>query len=343
LLVKEGDRVKTGQTIAILDSRDRLQDASAYAKEQVNMAQAKLAQIKTGAKTGEIEAQQAAIARIKAEQSTEIEAQQATIARIKAEQSTEIEAQQATIARLKVQLANVNTEYQRHQTLYREGGISTSLLDSKQLAFLTAQQQLNQARANLRRIQTSKAQQLNQAQANLKRIQSSRQQEIEQARATDKIAEIRPVDVQAAQTEVDSATAALKQAQTNLEQAYVRAPKAGQILKIHTRPGAKISESGIVEMAQTDRMIAVAEVYQTDIGNVKPGQQAVITSQAFKGELQGKVTRIDLQVSRKNVFSDRPGENLDRRVVEVEISLTPQFSQRVAGLTNLQVQIAINQ
>ena len=35
LLVKEGDRVKTGQAIAILDSRDRLQDTLNQAQEQV--------------------------------------------------------------------------------------------------------------------------------------------------------------------------------------------------------------------------------------------------------------------------------------------------------------------
>jgi HlyD family secretion protein len=36
-------------------------------------------------------------------------------------------------------------------------------------------------------------------------------------------------------------------------------------------------------------MIAVAEVYQADIGKVKRGQLAVVTSQAFNGELREKV------------------------------------------------------
>jgi HlyD family secretion protein len=342
LLVKEGDRVKAGQVIAILDSRDRLQDEVAQAQERVKMAQAKLAQVKAGAKTGEIQAQQAAIARIEAEQSTEIEAQQATIARIEAEQNTEIEAQKAAIGQIKVQLANAEVEYKRYQTLYREGGTSTSLLDSRRLALQTAQEQLNEAQANLKRIQTSRRQQLNEAQATLRRIQTSREQELKQARSTlDQIAEVRPVDVRAAQAEVDNAVAALKQAQTNLKQVYISAPLAGRILKIHTRPGAKISDSGIVEMAQTDQMLAVAEVYQTDIGKVRLGQPAVITSDTFPGELRGTVSEIGWQVSRQNVFSNQPGENLDRRVVEVKIRLHPEDSKRVEGLTNLQVQTAI--
>ena len=38
-------------------------------------------------------------------------------------------------------------------------------------------------------------------------------------------------------------------------------------------------------MGKTDQMLAVAEVYQTDIDKVKVGQQATITSQAFNGEI----------------------------------------------------------
>ena len=67
LLVKRGDRVTAGQVIAILDSRDRLQGVLAKAKEQVSVAQAELAQVQAGAKSGEIAAQQAEIARLQAE------------------------------------------------------------------------------------------------------------------------------------------------------------------------------------------------------------------------------------------------------------------------------------
>lgn len=341
-LVKEGDRVKTGQVLAILDSQKPLQDAVTQAKEQVKIAQAKLAQVKAGAKTGEIQAQQANINRIQTEQLTEIQAQTATIARLRAQQQTETQAQIANIGRFTAELANAKLELQRYQTLYQQGAISASLLDSKRLAFQTAQQQLAEAQANLQRIQTSRQQELAEAQANLKRIQTSRQEELKSAKATlNQIAEVRPVDVQAAQAEVDNAIATLKQAQTNLEQAYIRAPFPGQILKIHTHVGEKIADAGIAELGQTNQMLVIAEVYQTDIGKIQLGQQAVITGQAFSGELRGKVSHIGLQVNKQNVFSNQPGENLDRRVVEVKIRLNPEDSKRVNALTNLQVQTAI--
>lgn len=342
LLVKEGDKVKAGDVIAILDSQKRLQDAVLQAKEQVRIAQAKLAQVKAGAKIGQIEAQEATVARLQAEKTTQIEAQKATVARLQAEKNTEITAQKASIAKLQAEVNNANAEYQRYQKLFNQGAISTSLRDSKRLTLQTAQQQLNEARANLNRIQASRQQQLSEAQANLNRIQSSGSEQIREAQATlNQIAEIRPVDIRAAQTEVDNAKAALKQAQTNLEQAYIRAPIAGQVLKIHTREGEKIADAGIAELGKTQQMMVVAEVYQTDIEKVKLGQKTLISGQAFSGKLQGEVAQIGLQINRQNVFSNQPGENLDRRVVDVKILLDSEDSKKVTGLTNLQVQTEI--
>jgi HlyD family secretion protein len=115
LLVKQGEKVRSGQVVAILDSRDRLLASLAQAQEQVSVAQAKLAQVKAGAKSGEINAQKAAIARLEAEQQGDTTAQQATVARLEAE------------------LRNAQTEFQRYQSLYQAGAMSASNRDSKRL------------------------------------------------------------------------------------------------------------------------------------------------------------------------------------------------------------------
>jgi HlyD family secretion protein len=306
LLVQEGDRVKAGQVIAVLDSRDRLEDAVGQAQKQVDVSKAKLAQVKAGAKIGQIQAQRE------------------EISRIEAELIGETKTQDATTARLQAQVNNARSEYNRHRQLYKDGAISASTLDSKILALETAHEELNEALATQDRTANTLRAQLAEARANL-----------------DQISEVRPVDVQAAQAEVDSAIATLNRAKTDLAQVYVRAPIASQVLKIQTRTGEQIGDEGIVELAQTDSMIAIADVYQSDIAKVKLGQPAEITGQAFQGVVRGKVYQVGLQVSRQNVFSDQPGENLDRRVVEVKIRLDPEDSKRVAGLTNLQVQTAI--
>ncbi|MBE9189728.1 ABC exporter membrane fusion protein [Gloeocapsopsis crepidinum LEGE 06123] len=308
VLVQEGDRVAQGQIIAVLDTYEPRLAALNAANQQVKIAKAQLARVQAGAQTGQIEAQQA------------------TIARLQAELQGEIPAQQATIARLQAEFNNAQAEYQRYQDLYQEGAISASLFDSKRLPVATVQQQLNEARATLNRTISSYREQISQAKATLA--------------AT---AEVRPVDVQVAQSEVDGAIAAVTQAQADLNLSYVRAPKDTQVLKVHTRPGELVSNRGIAELGQTNQMYAIAEIYETDINKVNLGQKATITSSALSEDLSGKVTQIGLQVNSQEVLSTNPTANTDNRVVEVRIRIdNPEDNQRVAGLTNLQVQVAIN-
>jgi HlyD family secretion protein len=342
LLVKEGDKIVTGQVIAILDSRNRLQSVVKQNQEQLKVVQARLAQVKAGAKVGEINAQKATVEKAKADLEGQTREQKATIAKLQAQLQGETATQKATISRLEAELENSKTECQRYQILYQNEVVSNSDYESKCLKQKTLQESLKEAQANLQRILNTYQEQIAEAQANLERTKATGTQQIQQAKATlNQVAEVRPVDIQIAQAEVDNALANLQQAEINLNQVYIKSPINGQILKIHTRVGEKIGDSGLLELAQTNDMVAVAEVYQTDIDKVKLGQQAVITSQAFSGKLKGTVSQIGLQVNRQNVFSSQPGENLDRRVIEVKIRLNSQDSQRVAGLTNLQVQVEI--
>jgi len=307
LRVQRGDRVEAGDVIAILTSRDRLQAALLEAQEQVKVAQAQLATVRAGAQAGEIAAQEAEISRLQEELRGEIATQQATIARWQAEVNV------------------AQADFDRNQYLYGEGAIAAEELDQKRLALETAQAQLNEVRANQNRT-----------------VETLREQ-IRQARATlDQISEVRPVDVQSAQAEVDRTIAAVQQAEANLAEATVRAPTAGRILEIYANPGEAISSTeGIVDLGQTDEMEVVAEVYQTDIGKIQPGQLATITSQSFPGDVQGTVRQIGLQVMQQQVSSGEPGENLDRRVIEVRIRINPEDVEKVQNLTNLQVQVAI--
>lgn len=342
LLVKEGDNVKVGQVIAILQSRDLLKNAVIQSTKQVEVAKAKLAQIKAGAKSGEIQEQSAIVDRVKAQYTGDKQAQAENIARISAQWEGDRIAQTATINKLTAELKNAESEYQRYQQLFSEGAISNSVIDSKRLNVETAKQTLSESQAILNRINTTANKQLAEAKIALNRINNTSNKQISETQGKlNSIAEIRPVDVALARTEVESAIANLQRAKTELEAAYIRAPMTGQIIKIHTRVGEKIGDQGIADFAQTNTMMAVAEVYQTDISKIKLGQKAIITSQGFTGELKGVVQQIGLQVKRQNVFGDQPGENLDGRIVEVKIRLNPEDSKKVSGLTNLQVQTAI--
>ncbi|WP_224409568.1 ABC exporter membrane fusion protein [Oscillatoria salina] len=306
LLVKEGDRVAAEQVIAILAHRAGKEASLQKAEEQVRVARAKLAQVEAGAKTGELQAQRAEIARLEAEKATKLAAQRAAIARLEAE------------------VANARIEAERYELLYQQGAVSASQRDSKRLTYTTAQPRLEEAQAELARIQTTSQQQIQQAEATLAQI-----------------AEIRPVDIEAAQAEVQAAIATVAEAKANLEQVYVRSPRAGQIIKIHTHPGEKIAPEGIATLGETQQMIVIADVYQSDINKIKLGQPAKITSPVLSETLEGKVEQIGLQVEQQQVINEDPAANIDAKVVEVHIRLNPASSEKAAGLTNLQVTATI--
>lgn len=307
LLVEEGDKVRAGQVIAILDSYETRLAALNQAKQRLKVAQAGLARVKAGTQVGEIAAQQA------------------IITRLEAELRGRIAAFQASTARLKAQLGNAQSEYHRYGDLFQTGVISASVLDSKRLTVETLQQQLNETKANLNFTMASLREQISQAKAILSAL-----------------AEVRPVDVRVAQAEVDTASAAIERAEAELNLALVRSPYNSQILKIHTQPGELVDSKGIADLGQTNQMYAVAEIYETDIGKVRIGQKATMTGAAFSGQIQGTVTQIGLQVSKQDNLSTNPMADTDRKVVEVKIRIDDLAdNQRVAALTNLQVQVAI--
>ncbi|OCQ98482.1 ABC transporter permease [Oscillatoriales cyanobacterium USR001] len=416
LRVEEGDFVREGQVIAILDSRDRLKASLEQAEKEVKFQLAELAKIKAGAKTGEIAAQQAEIARLEAQYQTSTKGQQAKVARLEAQlqrqtevaeanlaklqaqlqRQTQVEeakvgnleaqlrgeiaTQNATINRLNAELKNAQAEYKRNQELYETGAISASAYDTKRLTMETAQEKIKEAKANLKRTTQTLQQQINEAQANLaqtietgeaeinqakaelnqtletvaqevnqakaelNQIEETAPEQINQAKATlDKIAEIRPEDVQAASAAVERAIAAQEKAQAEFDLSSVKAPNDGQILKINTRQGERIStEKGIVDLGRTTQMYVIAEIYETDIERIRRGQRATITSSAFTGSLEGTVDLIGKQIGKKDVLNTDPAADTDARVVEVKIRLDPEASKKVSDLTNLQVEVKIS-
>jgi len=309
LRVTHGQQIRKGDVIAVLDTDARRQAALQEAQEQVKVAQAQLNQVEAGAKAGQIQAQSRVVDR----QQVELQ--------------TETEAQEAEIARLKAELHNAELEARRYQALYAEGAVSASLRDGKQLTADTVRQQLNEA------------------QANLSRIQRSRQQQVSEAEATlDQIAEVRPVDVNVARSQVSAAQARVARAQAELDLVTVRSPQDGQVLKIHTRPGELVGSKGIISLGQTQQMVAVAEVYELDISRIRVGQTATVMSKnnAFPEVLRGKVEEVGLEINKQDVLNTDPAAQFDARVVEVKVLLDEASSRRVAGLTNLSVQVSID-
>jgi HlyD family secretion protein len=165
------------------------------------------------------------------------------------------------------------------------------------------------------------------------RNEVARQKDLDRSSLTSK------VQLDAAQLDLDIALADLAAAEASLELALVRAPLRAQVLEIHAYPGERVGPEGIMELGRTDRMYAVAEVYETDITAVKVGQLAKIRTPAMDTELTGKVERISLKVGRLDVVGTDPIAKTDARVVEVFILLDD--SEAVSRFTNMQVKVEI--
>jgi HlyD family secretion protein len=164
------------------------------------------------------------------------------------------------------------------------------------------------------------------------------------------------IDEANAQAQIVSAESALQRAKTaiaikslegslasaaaNIELTVIRAPIDGTILNVLARPGSPVNGTTILTMGDTSRMRAVAEVYETDIANIRVGQPAVVSSAALPRPLKGRVIKIGQMVFKNDVLNVDPAARSDARVVEVRIDL--ESEALAAGLSNLTVDVAID-
>ena len=313
ILVEEGDRVEKNEVIAILQGIDRRERDLEEAQKAVELARAKLEQTRAG------ETKQA-----------ELAAQRANISRLESQLRNETVEKQAAIASAEAQLKQANLTYDRNQTLQQQGAVSTEVFDRAREQLDMAQATLNERKAQLNNTQQTLEQEINQEKENLARLQ-----------------EIRPVDVKVVEIELERAIIAVEQRKADLEDTKVKVPISGQILRINTRVGEQVNtQQGIVELGRTDQMYAVAEVYETDIGQVRIGQPATISSEygGFAGKLKGTVEHLGLQVGAKQLSesSQDPTQDENSRIVEVKIRIDPEDSKKVAGLTNMKVRVEID-
>jgi len=302
--VKQGDTVRAGAILGYLDSyEERLADRN-FAASQLTEARQKLA---AATQLGEAQIQEA----------------QTRIQQVQAPRGAETEALRANIRQLESELTLATQNLARQQSLRQAGAISQQSLDQQLSTTRQSEERLKNAQALLVQKESEQAANLRNAQAQAQSQQAN-------------------LSVAQVQTAVESSQQNLNLAEARLERTIVRAPSSGRVLRIVTRAGEAIGTNGILDLGDTSQMFVVAEVYETDVGLVRLGQPAVISSRngAFSEPLTGKVSSIGWQIFKNNVLDDDPAANADSRVVEVKIQL--DNGKAVEALTNLQVDVKIN-
>ncbi|MBX9253756.1 HlyD family efflux transporter periplasmic adaptor subunit [Desmonostoc muscorum CCALA 125] len=308
LRVKEGDRVKVGQVIAIMDNFNQYRAIVENARAKVIVGRSRLAQVQAGEEFGQIEAQRQKVA--------EMEAQL----------FEGIKVQKTVIARQQVEVRKAENDYQRYKALSQEGAVSAADTETKRLQVEIEKQKLQEATANLSQQISTGSERVKESQATLQSVKH-----------------VKPTDILVAKAELNESLSQLRKAKVDMESTYVQAPVAGQILSVNAKVGEVIGSSGIVDIGQTQQMYVMAEVYESDIQYIKVNQPAIIVSEygGFTGEIKGIVDRIGLQIDKPGIVNDDPSARADVRIVKVKIRLHPNDSDRVRTLNKLQVRASI--
>ncbi|WP_337174852.1 HlyD family efflux transporter periplasmic adaptor subunit [Paludisphaera sp.] len=125
-------------------------------------------------------------------------------------------------------------------------------------------------------------------------------------------------------------------AKAGLEQTEVKAPRAGKVLDVMAHAG-EVGSGQLLLLGDVSRMVAVAEVFQSDVPRVRVGDAATV--RILDRSVPGKVTRIGSVVGRNQAASMDPRALKDVRVVKVWVALDdPEFAAR---LVNMEAEVVI--
>jgi HlyD family secretion protein len=242
--VDEGDRVKSEQVVATLDT-DTLITQKGSAESELANARAVLDQLEEGTRKEQIESARALY---------------------KAAES---------------KLKNARDEYERHQLLFKEKAISGSMFDSKETAFKVAMEEYNNAAERLRELEAG-----------------PREQEIRAARAR-----------------LSKAEWDLKRLELDIAHSTLTTPVSGVVLTKANEVGEVVLPGAtVLTVAAIDEVWLKGYVGERDLGKVKLGQKAAVSTDTFPDKVyHGIVTFI----SARAEFTPKNVQTREERVKQV--------------------------
>jgi membrane fusion protein, multidrug efflux system len=339
VLVDTNQQVSRGQLLIQLDDRDERQrylSAKASRDALSQQAQAALANVALTRDTvaaqneqsaGAIAQAQAAISGASASAQSaqqQIAASQAAVAAAQAE----VRAARDAVPGAAQNLQKAQADYNRTASLVKTGDFSTSQLDAARAALAAARSSYSQAQANVSAAQADldQAQQkldaqryttqsvaaqigveqgtLTTAQGHLAESSSPNHVAAEQAQAD------------AASAQIETAVAQLRTAQDQLSYTQIRSPIDGYVGAKNIEIGATVQPGQSLMTIVPNRVYVTANFKETQIGNMRAGQEVDIGVDAYKGvNFTGKVQTIS--PASENKFSLVPAQNATGNFVKV--------------------------
>jgi HlyD family secretion protein len=304
----EGQIVKKGQTVAVLDAKDL--------EAEVKMREAELRQ----AQAAEKEAHSSRPEEILAAEAAWNRAEFA-LADLKAgSRYQEIQAAEAAQKQAEADLQRWESDYGRTTKLYKQGIVTREEYDRVDAGFRAARERLREA--------TEKADLVKAG------FRKDRIKEAEKAR-DQAMWEFMLVWLGPRQEKRDQAVAkrdqaadALRLAQIQLDYATLKAPLSGVVLSKNIEPGEYVSPgTPVVTVGDLEHVWLRAYINETDLGRVTYGQKASVTTDSRPGKVyEGRVSFISSQAefTPKSVETKRERVKLVYRI-KIDIQQNPKM------------------
>jgi HlyD family secretion protein len=215
----------------------------------------------------------------------EVQAQQAALRELEAgSREEEISQAEAAVERTRAELDRAEADFRRQQELFRRDVISARDFDAAKSASEVARARYREA----------------QDQQSLVR-KGPRREKIEFARAR-----------------LEEARAAMAQSETRLAETELVSPVTGLVLSKNIEPGEHVAAgTPIVTIGRLDETWLRAYIAETDLGRVKVGQRALVTTDTYPGkQYEGTITFISPQAefTPKNVQTEKERVKLVYRI-----------------------------
>ncbi len=283
---REGEYVKKGQTIVLLDGDDA-KEQLIEAQGALKSAQAALSQAKTNADVTKIQTDAA------------IQQAEANYAAARAQLAVAkdpLRSQQKRVAKLALDRAEASfnlakANFESDKQLYEQGAISRIAFNQSETQFISARTQYESAREEYNiAMEGGRSEEVMSAQSNLQVAKEA----LRTARANAATNRIREEQVKSARASVERAQAAVSLARQNLSYTKITAPFSGQLSMREVDPGQVIGAGQtIAKMVNLDTVYFEGEISENYIDKVDKGQTVTIHIDALDGtSLEGEVEEV---------------------------------------------------
>ena len=220
-----------------------------------------------------------------------------------------VAAARASLDKAAAEYANSKVNYERLKSLFEQDLIARSECDNAYTSMISSEAGLNSAKANLEgslaSLKSSESK-YNSALINLDGVNANVQSARIQIEAAMRQLEASQASVKGAAADVEQAKASLHSAEVDLSKAKIVSPIDGIVLDILVSEGqtvaAQYQAPELFKLAQNlNEMQVEATIDEADIGQIKVGNQAVFTVDAWQDkEFSGTVREVRKSASTSN-------------------------------------------